>query len=154
MRHDAKTVQLGPIIRGITFVSSSELTNLSFMLVQNLIPKMPAIPLSLPFMTFSYVPESSMASSAHFLLLLHQLGQRQAIVNKRSMAIVCQNLSRADTLLPLYGFSSSHPYGGSGNSVSRSWDHFLVDERRFTGAKDGIWSSIVASSFELAYLRG
>jgi hypothetical protein len=145
LRHDAETVQLGPIIRDITFVSSSELTNLSFMLVQNLIPKMPAIPLSLPFMTFSYVPESSMASSAHLLFLLHQLGQRQAIVNKRSMAIFCQNLS--------HGFSSSHPYGGSGNSVSRSWDHFLVDERRFTGAKDGIWSSVVASGFELAYLR-
>ena len=35
LRHDAETVQSGPIIRGITSVSSSELTNLSFMLVQN-----------------------------------------------------------------------------------------------------------------------
>jgi hypothetical protein len=24
-----------------------------------------------------------------------------------------------------------------------SWDHFLADERRFAGAKDGIWSSEV-----------
>src|SRR5271168_3301846 len=28
LRHDAETVQLGPVIRGITSVSSSELTNL------------------------------------------------------------------------------------------------------------------------------
>jgi hypothetical protein len=33
-----KTGQLGPIIQGITSVSSSELTNLSFMLVQILLP--------------------------------------------------------------------------------------------------------------------
>jgi hypothetical protein len=149
LRHDVEAVQLGLVIRGITFVSSLELTNLSFMLVQNPVPEMPAIPLSFPFMTFSHVPRSFMSSSAQSPT---SPPQRQAIVNKRSVGIFCWNLLRANTLLPSRGFSSSHLYGGSGNSVSRSWDHFLVDERRFTGAKDGIWSSVVVG-FGLAYLR-
>jgi hypothetical protein len=63
-----KIGQSGPIIRDITSVSSSELTNLlSFMLVQILLPKLPATPPSLPLMTFPHVPQPSMASNTHFL---------------------------------------------------------------------------------------
>lgn len=154
MRHDAETVQWDPVIRGITFVSSLELTSLSFMLVQNPVLEMPAIPLSLPFMTFSHVPRSFMSSSAQpplNLLLLHQLGQRQAIVNKRGVAIFCQNLLRAKTLLPLRGFP---PLIHMAEVGTWSWDHFLADERRFTSAKDGIGApKWLASGLRPAYLR-
>jgi hypothetical protein len=90
LRHDAETVQLGPIIRGITFVGSSDRqTSVFHACSKSCSPKMPAIPLSLPLMTFSYVPRSSMASNAHLLRLPHQLGQLRAIVEKHCMGIFC-----------------------------------------------------------------
>ena len=65
------------------------------------------------------------------------------VVEKHSMGIFYRNLLRLDTFLSFTRVSSSHPYGGIETSVSRSWDHFLVDELRLAGAKDGIGSSVV-----------
>jgi len=57
-----------------------------------------AIPLSLPLMAFSHVPRSSMASNAHLLRLLHQLGQRRVIIENKAGAYF------AKICFPLRGF--------------------------------------------------
>jgi hypothetical protein len=112
------------------------------MLIQNPVPDMPAIP---PPNTLSHVPRSSMASGAHLPRRVSSINQSNNKLSSTNVAWAyfaefCCRLTRS---CPISGFSISHPYGGSGNSVSRSWDHFLVDERRFTSAKNGIWSSVV-----------